>query len=192
MAQEIEIELKQLLIKEEFEQLKQHFQLKDEDFHTQINYYFDTPEFDIKSHFAALRIREKNGNWVLTLKEPLEVGLLETHQTIASPSQLDTFQIPEGEVADRLDRLNVPKNQIVYFGSLETSRAEKIIDEGLIVLDHSRYLTVEDYELEFEVSDLDIGQATFSALLSQFHIPARQTKNKVVRFYEEKMRTHNR
>ncbi|MBC3697800.1 CYTH domain-containing protein, partial [Bacillus pumilus] len=86
MAQEIEIELKQLLMKEEFEQLKQHFQLKDSDFHTQTNYYFDTPQFDIKSQFAALRMREKNGQWVLTLKEPHEIGLLETHQTIAPPS----------------------------------------------------------------------------------------------------------
>lgn len=192
MAQEIEIELKQLLMKEEFEQLKQHFQLKDADFHTQTNYYFDTPQFDIKSQLAALRIREKNGQWVLTLKEPHEIGLLETHQTIAPPSQLDDFKLPEGEVADRLDHLNIQKDQIVYFGSLETSRAEKMIQEGLIVLDHSRYLTVEDYELEFEVSDLEIGQAAVSALLRKFHIPVRNTKNKVVRFYEEKMKTQNR
>ena len=192
MAQEIEIELKQLLMKEEFEQLKQHFQLKDKDFHTQTNYYFDTPQFDIKSQFAALRMREKDGQWVLTLKEPHEIGLLETHQTISPPSSLDDFQLPEGEVADRLDHLNIQTDQIVYFGSLETSRAEKMIKEGLIVLDHSRYLTVEDYELEFEVSDLEIGQAAFSALLQQFQIPVRKTKNKVVRFYEEKMRTENR
>ncbi|QSJ00479.1 MULTISPECIES: CYTH domain-containing protein [Bacillus] len=192
MAQEIEIELKQLLMKEEFEQLKQHFQLKNADFHTQTNYYFDTPQFNIKSQLAALRMREKNGQWVLTLKEPHEIGLLETHQTIAPPSQLDDFKLPEGEVADRLDHLNIQKDQIVYFGSLETSRAEKMIHEGLIVLDHSRYLTVEDYELEFEVSDLEIGQAAFSALLRKFHIPVRNTKNKVVRFYEEKMKTQNR
>lgn len=192
MAQEIEIELKQLLMKEEFEQLKQHFQLKDADFHTQTNYYFDTPQFDIKSQLAALRMREKDGHWVLTLKEPHEIGLLETHQTIAPPSQFDDFELPEGEVADRLDHLNIQKDQIVYFGSLETSRAEKMIEEGLIVLDHSRYLTVEDYELEFEVSNLEIGKTAFSALLRKFHIPVRYTKNKVVRFYEEKMKTQNR
>ncbi|MCY7706811.1 CYTH domain-containing protein, partial [Bacillus safensis] len=46
------------------------------------------PQFDIKSQLAALRMREKNGQWVLTLKEPHEIGLLETHQTIAPPSQL--------------------------------------------------------------------------------------------------------
>ncbi|MFJ5963771.1 CYTH domain-containing protein [Bacillus sp. NPDC093026] len=189
MSQEIEIELKQLLTKEEFEQLKQYFQLKDADFRTQTNYYFDTPQFDIKSHFAALRIREKNGHWVLTLKEPHEVGLLETHQEIDPPPQLENFNIPEGEVAKRLKGLNIPKDQIVYFGSLETSRAEKMIKEGLIVLDHSRYLTVEDYELEFEVNDIDIGQAAFTQLLSQFHIPTRNTKNKVIRFYEEKIKT---
>lgn len=189
MAQEIEIELKQLLMKEEFEQLKEYFQLKDEDFHTQTNYYFDTPQFDIKSKFAALRMREKGGQWVLTLKEPHEIGLLETHQTIDPPESLEHFHLPDGEVADRLVHLHIQKDQIVYFGSLETSRAEKMIKEGLIVLDHSRYLTVEDYELEFEVSDLDIGQAAFTALLQQFQIPPRHTKNKVVRFYEEKMKT---
>lgn len=59
MAQEIEIELKQLLMKEEFEQLKEYFQLKDEDFHTQTNYYFDTPQFDIKSKFICITNERK-------------------------------------------------------------------------------------------------------------------------------------
>lgn len=61
-----------------------------------------------------------------------------------------------------------------------------MIKEGLIVLDHSRYLTVEDYELEFEVSDLDIGQAAFTALLQQFQIPPRHTKTKSYAFMKKK------
>ncbi|MGE6630997.1 CYTH domain-containing protein [Bacillus sp. NPDC077027] len=188
MSQEIEIEFKQLLNLNEFERLKQHFHLKGEDFHTQTNYYFDTPHFDIKERFAALRIREKNGKWVLTLKEPNDVGLIETHQTLSSVSHIECFTLPEGEVAERLKQWNIDTTQIVFFGTLVTSRAEKKIAEGLIVLDHSRYLKVEDYELEFEVSDAQKGQQAFEQLLKQFHIPARQTKNKVVRFYEEKMR----
>ena len=43
-----------------------------------------------------------------------------------------------------------------------------------------------------EVSDVEIGQAALAGLLREGHIPVRNTKNKVVRFYEEKMKTQNR
>lgn len=59
MAQEIEIEFKNLLTKNEFEKLTQAYQLDNEDFVLQENHYFDTKSFALKHKGAALRIRKR-------------------------------------------------------------------------------------------------------------------------------------
>lgn len=59
MVQELEIEFKNLLTKEEFHRLADFFQLTEKDFAEQENYYFDTKYFALKKHGAALRIRKK-------------------------------------------------------------------------------------------------------------------------------------
>ncbi|MFY4774359.1 CYTH domain-containing protein [Metabacillus sp. RGM 3146] len=187
MAQQIEIEFKNMLKENEFLTLKNHFQFEENDFKEQINHYFDTPDFAIKEKHAALRIREKGETRILTLKEPAEIGLLETEQllTIQEANQLkENGLIPEGPVKEQLIGRSISLEKLEYFGSLTTIRAEKNFQNGLIVLDHSRYLEVEDYELEYEVTDEATGKIIFEKLLERFHIPIRETKNKVRRFYE--------
>ncbi|ADP31641.1 CYTH domain-containing protein [Bacillus atrophaeus] len=189
MAQEIEIEFKNLLTKNEFEKLTQAYQLDNEDFVLQENHYFDTKSFALKHKGAALRIRKKNGRYVLTLKEPAAVGLLETHQALTEVPEFEKFIVPAGPVQDQLVQLEVDCEAIRYFGSLATNRAEKESEKGLIVLDHSRYLNKEDFELEFEAADWDEGKLAFEKLLQQFSIPQRETKNKIFRFYEQKRKS---
>lgn len=189
MSQEIEIEFKNILTKDEFNQLKTHFTIHDSDFSLQENHYFDTPLFSLKNHGAALRIRQKQDHYVLTLKEPVDVGLLETHQLLSNKEakyMMKTGLILDGSVKDQLVNLGIVPDQLTYFGSLVTDRAEKKVDEGLIVLDHSRYLSVEDYELEFEVKEKDIGKQAFLKILEELGIPIRPTKNKIRRFYDLK------
>ncbi|MBT2573807.1 CYTH domain-containing protein [Bacillus sp. ISL-51] len=185
MTQEIEIEFKNLLTKSEFLMLADAFNMMENDFKHQVNHYFDTKDFSLKQKKSALRIREKNGAYVLTLKEPAAVGLLETHQKLAAPD-LDGFTIPEGPVKEQLTGLGINPDLICYFGTLTTKRAEKETEKGLIVLDHSRYLNKEDFELEFEAADWDEGKQAFEQLLQRFSIPQRMTKNKIMRFYEQK------
>ncbi|WP_368895813.1 CYTH domain-containing protein, partial [Priestia megaterium] len=45
MKQEIEIEFKNIVTKEEFDRLRSHFQLTEDQFVSQENHYFDTPAF---------------------------------------------------------------------------------------------------------------------------------------------------
>src|SRR5690625_4119666 len=87
MAQEIEIEYKMLLTKTEFERLlsSNPFPKAGE---KQINYYFDTKHFSLQKKSCALRIREKNNIYQLTLKEPHTTGLLETHDTLSKKDAL--------------------------------------------------------------------------------------------------------
>ena len=189
MSQEIEIEFKNLLTKDEYYKIKETFKIEEHDFFDQENHYFDTPEFSLKAIGAALRIRRKQNKFVMTLKEPATVGLLETHQTLSdemADSMMKTGELVNGEVVDRLLQLDLDVNKITYFGSLSTRRVEKNFQNGLIVLDHSRYLTVEDYELEYEAKDEEIGKKVFHQLLHDLHIPIRLTKNKIRRFYEQK------
>lgn len=189
MSQEIEIEFKNLLTKDEYYKIKETFKIEEHDFFDQENHYFDTPEFSLKAIGAALRIRRKQNKFVMTLKEPATVGLLETHQTLSdemADSMMKTGELVNGEVVDRLLQLDLDVNKITYFGSLSTRRAEKNFQNGLIVLDHSRYLTVEDYELEYEAKNEEIGKKVFHQLLDDLHIPIRLTKNKIRRFYEQK------
>lgn len=187
--QNIEIEFKNMLTKEEYESLLTHFQIKEEDLFEQENHYFDTSDFALKAKHSALRIRQKNGEYELTLKQPHPDGLLETNKVLskeASNAIFSTGKINDEQISNLLEKMNIDPASILYFGSLRTVRAEKSIGNGLLVLDHSFYLKKEDYELEYEVSNREEGKIYFTELLSTLKIPVRKTKNKVRRFYEEK------
>ncbi|RKJ60851.1 CYTH domain-containing protein, partial [Butyricicoccus sp. 1XD8-22] len=58
MTQEIEIEFKNLLTKEQYEMLLKEFKIDDSKIIRQTNHYFDTPEWHLKTLHAGLRIRE--------------------------------------------------------------------------------------------------------------------------------------
>lgn len=189
MSQEIEIEYKNLLTKEEFSRIKTFFDFKTDDFKKQINHYFDTSDFYLKKQGYALRIREKDGNYELTLKQPAPTGLRETNQALSSSEAkevMETNDLPKGPVKDALEGLAGNAEAFIYFGSLATNRAEKNYQDGLAVLDHSYYLNTEDYEIEFEVVDEKKGQEVFKSLLEQLQIPLRTTDNKIMRFYKRK------
>ncbi|MEK4906289.1 CYTH domain-containing protein [Niallia sp. FSL M8-0099] len=187
--QNIEIEFKNMLTKEEYELLLTHFQVGKEDLFEQENHYFDTNDFALKANHSALRIRKKKAEYELTLKQPHPDGLLETNKTLSKAESDDIFftgKINDEQISSLLRNMNIDPASIIYFGSLRTIRAEKQIGNGLLVLDHSFYLKKEDYELEYEVSNREEGEIYFQELLATLKIPVRKTKNKVRRFYEEK------
>lgn len=189
MSQNIEIEFKNMLTKEEFHFLAQYFKIKPEQFKKQTNHYFDTNSFTLKDHSSALRIREKGSQFEMTLKQPAQQGLLETNQMLTSRQAevaLSSGKLPEGEVKDAVVKLIKDIEPLQYFGSLTTLRAEFEYKEGLLVLDHSYYLNKEDYELEYEVLNESEGYQIFSKLLEELKIPVRPTDNKIKRFYATK------
>ncbi|MGN7398469.1 CYTH domain-containing protein [Cytobacillus praedii] len=194
MSQNIEIEFKNLLTKQEFEMLLNHFKLKDTDFFTQENHYFDTPDFALKEQGSALRIRKKGEKYELTLKQPYQDALLETNESLeplAAEKIFETGRIRNETIKGLIKKMNIDPDRIQYFGSLSTKRAEVEYENGLIVIDNSFYLNIEDFELEYEVSDRNDGQKKFSALLEQLEIPVRKTENKIKRFYNIKYMQHN-
>ncbi|WNS77560.1 CYTH domain-containing protein [Bacillus sp. DTU_2020_1000418_1_SI_GHA_SEK_038] len=189
LSQTIEIELKNILTKNEFNKLKNYLHFNDENFFTQENHYFDTKDFALKKAGCALRIRTKNNRFELTLKQPYRDGLLETNENITEEMAENMFhsgKIMVESIRLLIEEMNIDPNLIKYFGSLTTNRAETDYKDGLIVLDHSFYLNKEDFEIEYEVSNREKGMEVFSALLLHLEIPIRKTDNKIMRFYNEK------
>ncbi|MEH7177474.1 CYTH domain-containing protein [Neobacillus vireti] len=190
MSETIEIEFKNLLTKDEYQILLGAFKVEESQIKSQKNHYFDTPNFALKKLGSALRIREKGNHFEMTLKQPAAVGLLETTQLLIANEFQAAIQygtLPKGEIHDRIQQLDdISFSLIEYFGSLLTKRAEFQYKNGILVLDHSLYLKTEDYEVEYEVEDFQLGQAAFQELLHQFRIPIRKTQNKIERFYQQK------
>src|SRR5690625_4831450 len=118
-AQEIEIEYKVLLSKTQYERLAKNLPFPAA--MTQVNYYFETDQFDLKTNGSALRIRKKNGNYVLTLKEPHEEGILETHDKLTTA---EFFQCIAGNPVDKpktmeqLKKKGIEIEQLNYYGPL--------------------------------------------------------------------------
>lgn len=189
--QEIEIEFKNLLTFDEFTSLCSAFKVKSDDFFTQENHYFDTAGFALKDKGCALRVRKKGDTFTLTLKQPADEGLLETHQVVTEDEFVAMISANTGLVSGIIsnilsDELSISPSEVIYFGSLKTNRAELAYKDGLLVLDESNYMDTSDFELEYEVKNYAEGEKLFHELLDAYGIPLRETKNKIVRFYEAK------
>jgi uncharacterized protein YjbK len=189
LTQSLEIEFKNLLTQLEYEKIKSYFSLNESMFFHQENHYFDTSNFSLKEKHSALRIRKKGDYFELTLKQPVSEGLLETNQILTETEAngaLEHHSLPKGQVTELLTNLNINPDDIHFFGTLTTRRAEWEYKEGLLVLDFSSYLNTNDYELEYEVLNREVGHKTFIDLLSTLQIPLRQTESKIMRFYLQK------
>ncbi|MFC5712487.1 CYTH domain-containing protein [Thalassorhabdus alkalitolerans] len=191
MGQDIEIEGKNLVTKDEFERIMKEWNLSYDQFTRQRNTYFDTEDFQIKGKKAALRIREKNNQWMLTLKEPHKDELLETNQLLTEKEAeraIQTGHIPKGEVEKQL-KISLSLTDIKKvnnLGTLTTYRLELPYQKGELVFDHSTYLDKEDYELEFEGKSRDHVDKVLMSILDKYDIPKRETPNKIQRFFNRK------
>ncbi|EAE5920900.1 Adenylate cyclase [Listeria monocytogenes FSL J1-208] len=186
MVKELEIEFRNLLTKEEYDTLIESFHVKEDDFFEQTNYYLDTTNFDLKKRHSALRIRQLETQYQLTLKTPEARGLMETTQ-ILSKDQASAIiagaNIPVGPVRDTLKELGINHENLQVFGSLKTIRAEKDYKKGLLVFDKNFYGSISDFDLEYEVADYDKGKEIFDKLLKEYQITNQPAENKVARFY---------
>jgi uncharacterized protein YjbK len=194
MSQNIEIEFKNILSEKEYELLLKKFNINEKQIFSQENHYFDTPDFALKEKKAALRIRQKQDHFEMTLKQPASVGLLETNQVLTMEEASEAIQfgkLPTGIIQNLIEEMDIPYKTIGYFGSLLTKRVEFDYKEGLLVLDHSYYLNKEDFELEYEAKNYRDGLRIFQEFLRLHGIPKRITENKILRFYNQKSLQNN-
>ena len=186
MTQQLEIEFKNLLTKQQYEHLLQEFSIQENAIHRQTNHYFDTPSQAIKKRQSGLRIRQIDNYYECTLKEKsAEHTHVETTDVLTAEQ---AQQMLEGqgfyaqEVAKKLALYHIPLNELAVFGSLTTDRVEIPYKDGLLVFDHSFYLQCDDYEVEYESKDATKGNVIFNDFLQQYHIEKKVTEKKIARF----------
>ena len=176
MSNNIEIEGKILVTEDEFNKLLKHFNRTEEDKVMQTNHYIDSSEQILRRFGFALRIRERNGEYVLTLKTPLSEGLLEKNQNISKDVYKEfkyenTF--PEGNIKDFLAMIGIEVKDLSILTSLKTERYDVKYQEGLLSLDKSTYNDIIDYEVELEETSLQHAHENLKTICEQVGIQYR-------------------
>src|SRR4051794_7223742 len=111
MSQNIEIEFKNMLTKKEYDLLLGTFNINEKQIFIQENHYFDTPNFALRDKVTALRIRQKQDYFEMTLKQPAGVGLLETNQILSEEEALAAIQfgkLPTGMIQNIIEEMHIP------------------------------------------------------------------------------------
>jgi len=153
----------------------------------QINYYFDTPDFQLNSLGNTLRIRQKGKQLMLQYKyEKQYTGLEKTCKEFETA--LNTF--PQCILSKDL-----PCNELEsvllygYVGNLITERLDYIYAETIISLDKSYYLGKCDHEIEIEFQNYENAE-TILNFLSIENIETHEM-GKYNRFVKELQRLEN-
>lgn len=172
MSRNLEIEVKGLLSKEEYEKIIHGF--PNENPYVQINYYIDTKDFEIKSNKCGLRIRFKDDKYELTLKITQEEGKLEINQDLTK-KDYELFGncgvFPSGEVKDYIEQiLHVDISKLFIFTSMETTRLDVPFEGSLISIDKSICLGEIDYEIECESISLEKAQNDIEKFLKIYNL----------------------
>lgn len=178
----LEIEYKTLLSKEKYHELLQLFEKAPQV--QQTNYYIDSPDFQIKSKKASLRIRTLPDRAELTLKVAQAVGNMEYNQELTLQEAQEirhSFELPDGQITDLLSQLGIHSENLRIWGELTTTRREQQLPMGLAALDYNQFLGREDYELEVEVDDAETGKAAFDDFLASHDISFQYASSKVAR-----------
>lgn len=186
MTQEIEIEFKNLLTSDEYHTLLTELPFPKKAV-TQTNFYFETKDHTLQGLGSALRIRQKDNQYQLTLKQPHPNGLLETHDKLTKKEAEACMQgkmVVKEATAKQLNELGVDIGSLMCLGSLTTERRELQCQNVLLVLDFSTYNGMSDYELELEATSYESGHIFFNHVLNKFSIPRRHTPNKIERFFK--------
>ncbi|MDT2829932.1 CYTH domain-containing protein [Vagococcus carniphilus] len=196
MSKEMEIEFKNLLNKDEYDNLLAEYQLSESSLKTQTNIYFDTPDFKLKAKKMGLRIRLSNSTTEFTLKTPTsnQHTLLEVTDYLSSftseLSLVEQVALETSEVAEYLIHEGIQLSSLQSIGKLTTTRGEVSLQSNvLLVLDKSLYYGKTDYELEMEVADAKEGALIFKDILKKHHIPVRQADKKIARMLAYKQQT---
>ena len=177
MSNAIEIEAKALVSQDDYRKLAKLF--PDSPRYTQTNHYIDSDTRILNKEGIALRIREKSGQYELTLKTPLSQGLLEKNCVITK-QQFDDFKekgiFPKGGTSRFLTMLDIDIATLKILTSLTTDRIDVEYKGGLLSIDRNCYSGKTDYEVEFEYNNLGGAKKVLSDLFEENGIAYTFTK----------------
>lgn len=167
MEENLEIEYKILLSREQFDNLA-HYYDHLAHVYTQTNTYFTSDALQAKR--IALRIREKESSYEMTVKTKAE-GTGRKEYNLALTKDDARFFLEGGmkdnEITKMLKDMDINLSEITILCRLKTVRHDISLEGGMLSLDANYYNDQEDYEMEFELSDLEEGKKTFASLLEK-------------------------
>lgn len=169
MNKNYEKEYKILVNKQQFQQLYSLYPTPV--FTKQINTYYDTADRSIRSCLGAMRIREKSGAFIFTLKMQSEEGLLEYECPV---DENNTLVFHTKEITTLLASYGIV-GPFKALTTLTTYRA--VYDYGFaeICFDKNIYNGIKDYEIEYEYKKDHNGRTFFQEILD--HIGLIYEKN---------------
>jgi uncharacterized protein YjbK len=170
MQQNLEIEVKALVNKDQFSNICNYFKVNKHNFKIQTNYYFDTREQVIlKKYHSALRIRQVDNQFLLTFKVKQANGINEFEHQIdeATLNALVNKQITlQGYFDDIFQKMQVKYEDVIFLTSLKTQRLSLPYLQGELFLDINYYNSSIDYEIEYETFSYEYG---IEVLTKLFH-----------------------
>ena len=164
MINNLEIEYKILVTKAQFEKLSAMYPNKK--FILQINTYYDTKNQDLKKQKCAMRIREKENRFLITLKTPSEKG---HHEFECYVSENSSDAIKQSEIYQILDQLNI-HDELISIGTCVTDRAVIELEKAELCFDINYYNSITDYEIEYEQTIDHDGIKEFNQILSKIQL----------------------
>lgn len=178
MKNNIEIEYKTLLDETEYKRLKNHYLSFPSV--TQKNTYYDTADRQLARQNISLRIREIAKAFTLTIKIPKNNLQREIECPLSANSVSAIFASPAENLISEYcsDKLEV-------LGTLETERVSIPLARAILCLDKNFYLSLIDYELEYELlPGISEDSASYHKLLKEFGISEKKAKGKFFRFIQ--------
>ena len=179
MPKNIELEFKTVIPKSSYEEILASYNLNDNVF-LQTNHYFDTPSLDLSAQDIVLRIRQKGERFFkVTIKKQHPEEAYESH-ILLSREQAEKMLKEGFNTKQFFPQLSYDVSHIT---SIDNFRASMPYKNGLMYVDRCEYCSHVDYELEYEVSDSDIGFTNFQSFLSNHGLTLKQTKRKSERAF---------
>lgn len=168
MQKNKEVEYKILLNEETFQKISNAY--PSQTVYSQTNYYLTSDELSEKHY--ALRIREKNHTFEMTLKIPDGFAKMEHNQMISEDDfkKVESGQIINNDITALLKNKGIDPAKIRQEYSLKTIRHDIALTYGMLSLDENFYNGHHDYEFEFEVNNEEKGAEQFKELLKKFNL----------------------
>lgn len=173
MKENLEIELKCLLNKEQFECIshKLPFSIPV----LQVNTYYDTENSELQKRLWMCRIREAKGKYEFTLKTPASLGLNEFE------CSLENHNIQDTKIVDLFEKSGIFA-PLIPIGVTKTYRRKYLDEYGEWCLDENDFNGHIDYEIEYELSgSSEQAETRFTSLLESCGINYLQAKTKFER-----------
>jgi uncharacterized protein YjbK len=124
----------------------------------------------LRQYGFALRIREIDNTFTLTLKSPMAEGTLEKNQII-SREDYEQFkvhhQFPKGKLQSFLEMFGFQTASLAIIAELTTERIDTSFQGKHVCLDINTYNGQTDYEIESEQSSLKYAAETLEKLCSE-------------------------